>query len=585
MSCSNHRAAISAIKAKFSAGSVDASSPSSGIGANTFFVLTQVLASNSDPANTLDLVGDGSGQFGQFCQAPGSSGDSGGATSGGTGDSNANCRCVFNYTKPSGSTEQFETAIVYTEGDLIRCKRSGIPSGVDTVKISLKLVNADVTSNAVTFNLLNGSAVLDLTQTTSYQSILRYQCKDTVIAPALFPDESGIYDPILSEDPALSYPLNFYTNNIGGAVAVYVNNPDAKPQGGAGFLCPSKPNDTAAGMDLRLFSIQSDGASKLIYPPQGSINDRATFYLAKASTGVFKVPVNAYIAPNSISSPPDAEGKPQGGGVAPSIGFGASPIVTGDGMETCPGSDVTIPTGYKWVKLWLFRASIADRKIPGSSIFKTVGWIGCNPGSFDGAVGGVCDGSAANPCIVNSCTSTDYQRRVMGNKRCYTVPTDATAHCTNGAQCDDNALAKAYANPTAGFTRWTANTGTGTVDTDYFALAADTIVSSNSIQFVSLDKGVSRYDFVFVVTPTNIMTRHFKNGSAESLPYTPYRYMTTVDCPSTVTDPDGDATCILNSNHIIRYGFKAYDVGTNGDSDKEDPARLPVFPVCALQPI
>ncbi|CAM6053610.1 unnamed protein product [Sphagnum tenellum] len=109
----------------------------------------------------------------------------------------------------------------------------------------------------------------------------------------------------------------------------------------------------------------------------------------------------------------------------------------------------------------------------------------------------------------------------------------------------------------------------------------------------SLDGSTARYDFVFVVTPTNIMTTDMTTPTTAAEPYIPYRYFTDQDCidpvtllPSTnppQTNLANPSTCMSTSS-INGYGVKLHDVGTNGDPSANDPNRAGVFPVCVLQP-
>jgi hypothetical protein len=107
------------------------------------------------------------------------------------------------------------------------------------------------------------------------------------------------------------------------------------------------------------------------------------------------------------------------------------------------------------------------------------------------------------------------------------------------------------------------------------------------------DTGASRYDFLFVVTPTSIMLSDMQNITAAGAPYQPYRFKTDLDC----IDPDTgfpainpDATNAANSNYcnylnaINTYGLKLQDVGSSGDPPASDPNRAGVFPVCVIQP-
>jgi hypothetical protein len=142
-------------------------------------------------------------------------------------------------------------------------------------------------------------------------------------------------------------------------------------------------------MDMRVFS--NDGSQ--IYPVMNPTNDKHNFLVMREMSGAFNVPVNTMLAPNLNSAklndgipmtPDTATTNSDTGAVSISpIGYGAAPIPLGNDIETCPDTSVVIPTGYKWKKLWLFRASLEDRKY--STSVKAAAWgsVACNPGKKD----------------------------------------------------------------------------------------------------------------------------------------------------------------------------------------------------------
>ncbi|MEO7161386.1 MAG: hypothetical protein ABI041_00565, partial [Bdellovibrionia bacterium] len=373
---------------------VQAVSPPSSASTQGGFTLSRVLKNNLNPTGTLDLIGDGSGTFGQLCLAIGSGANT--------------CNCTYTYSSPSVPNQKIDTPVIYSETNLIRCNYGTIATDVKSLKISVHLTTADTYSNEVTFNYSGTGVTLDTSLISSFVQPRRYQCNDILVGVNYLFD-SKVYDPIQSEDFHKTYPLDFYYTNPGGNLSTYALSAAAT----GNWSCPPilNPESTFANasdllaynssyhVNLSVYSktpLGSDtaGHPKVIYPPpahplQGGDIDRSTFYLAKQASGIFGVPVNAYVAPtvNTSSNSTDSSSFPP-----PPIGFGASPTSSGTGQESCPDSSVPIPSGYHWVKLWLFRSSLNQRSIawPGprgtganqsSSLFDLAGMF-CNPGNW-----------------------------------------------------------------------------------------------------------------------------------------------------------------------------------------------------------
>ena len=357
------------------------------------FTIKNVIEDTYNPASVLDVIGDGSGTLGTLC-----------VTSNG-----ANlCNCTLAFTQTSGAAQQVDTPVTYSESDMARCSYYNVvPSGITTAQVSIHLTSAGTYSNAITFKFPGVGNVLDTTSALSFHQIFRYQCRDIVFIPGIL--DGSVYDPIQSENFHLTYPLDYYAANLGNAISTYVQAVSASPN----WLCPPilnpnlflTPNALAAynanyHINLGLFSKAglAPSGSKVMYPPSSGVFDRTTFYLAKAASGVFTIPFDVQLAPTVVTAP-SALPSP-----AP-VGWGASPVVTGTTSESCPdASTVTIPTGYHWVKVWLFRASLSQRTYatPGTQGIgvKTVAAISCNPGDWAnlsanaegyGTVFGACD--------------------------------------------------------------------------------------------------------------------------------------------------------------------------------------------------
>ncbi|MBC7690919.1 MAG: hypothetical protein H7222_04065 [Methylotenera sp.] len=584
-------------------------------GDGSLLSLTRVIRSSATPDTSFDLVGDGSGSIGQLCVS----------TTGGAGNTGAStCVCAYDYIRADGSHESFEADTIYRENNLIRCSTASIPAGLGYVKVAVKLVNSGDTSNQITFNFLSGGSVLNLGDASSFSDVKRYQCKDAVYIQNMFTSDS-MYDPMQSEDPAISYPLNFYTLNIAKSIVKFAGLDANKPVNGSGWICPTTPNDPSAGMNLNVFSVMPLGGSDYsIYPvAPGGAYDRSGFLLAKKASGVFNVPVNAFIAPNINTT--------SGGGSEPPLGFGAAPIPVGDGTtERCPDSSVSIPSGYHWVKVWLFRASLEDRKAKKSAAFTSLGPLFCNPGYWPGTVAPATPEYVFKDCH-NSATlsaTNSLSARVLQNHACVnpspvgaigsksagTTVAGGTTDCSDPvAGCVQRSGYSQYALGTDIWKYGYTNTqGLAALpdapgrdrfsdcanSPDPIGLCSSGTTGSNGTSdfsvpkdgnptLVSIDGGVSRYDYMYVVSPPSINALDFKNATSNSLPYTPLRYHSSKDCQGDPDHPRFAGDC--SPSKLIRYGVKFHDIATNGDeavgtvTSPGNNGRLPVFPVCALQ--
>ncbi len=523
--------------------------------------LTKVLRSSHDPAKSFDLIGDGSGAMGRLCTS----------TSLGGTDTNkgpSTCFCAYEFQRGNGASNRFSTDTTYREADLIRCSIEAIPDDVLQVKVKIHVRNADAYSNEVTFDFSSSTSDSGISGKEGFTKIFRYQCRDSIFIPYLL--DQKVYDPILSNDPELSYPLNYYVSNPGLAISSYVNSEAAHARDGVGWFCPSVPNDIAAGLDLNVYSVTALNNSKLIYDDRATsdsarlarrkqLQPRSDFWLAREKGGLFTVPVNAYVAPNTNSAILGDSGPT---GAPPPLGYGAPPLPSASGKELCPTQSVP---GYRWVKVWLFRADLEERKYPGSLAIQQLGSISCNPGNWS-------DGQPVLP----DCAGGTYDTRAIAlTNRCYSVTPGGSSviakygdtwlaknrdlnnpnHCSKSGRLDPMNLC---ANPT-----------TQAVPVD------------SRPTMTSLDGGLSRYDYLFVVSPPEIYAEDFKNRTPASLPYTPYRFYSKKDCDAA----DPDSSCASESHRVISYGVKFHDVSTSGDAPANDPGRLPVFPVCALQKI
>jgi hypothetical protein len=595
--------------------------------------LTRVIKNASSPTSVFDLIGDGSGAFGNYCKSQA-------AGSGNTGAST--CKCSYSYAMPDGSTQNYEADTDYHEQDLLRCKYIRIPAAVRSVDVRVHVNDTNMYSNVYTFKFSGGGVTLDTSDASTFALVQRYQCRDNIVVPYSLSPQDTVYDPFQSEDVHNSYPLNFYTTNMGLAMAYYAGG--VKALGLAppyDWNCPSIPNDPAHQMDLTIFSVGADSAgSKKIYPPTGSIFDRSNFYVAKQATSVFNIPINSMIAPtiNTVSS--DSQDNPS---PVPPMGYGAAPIPTGvSGQETCPDSSITIPSGYHWVKVWLFRMALNTRRAYVSYNLQNLGLIACAPGEWRAPTSFIIDPNTGNPIasIYNSVFPDCYNNvsTITGNNRntdslylsqlfnngtrvadlasryfvnsgaCFNV--DPNFHPASGltgngpGRANDGSATPINSLVGKGTDIWFPNQiypgatpvsplgcgGANPVDanpahlctpaTPPLAVAYDDKPATIDIDDVSSP----RYDFIFVVSPTTVMSGEItKPSSSVHNIYTPYRFMSLGDCNS--PDPDNPSTVgDCDASRALRnYGIKFHDVGNIGDPPATDPNRPGVFPVCALQ--
>ncbi|CAM6053611.1 unnamed protein product [Sphagnum tenellum] len=235
----------------------------------------------------------------------------------GTGGTSA-CNCQYSYSGSNTPNQTILTPVIYAETDMVRCNYGSIPTNVTSMSVAVYLPASGASSNAVTFSFNGTGVTLDTTLASSFVQPKRYQCSDVINISYLF--SSVIYDPVQSENFHTAYPLDFYYTNPGGNISTYTT------ANVANWNCPpvldpisTFTNQTdlikyysAYHVNLNLYSqapLTVGGGSYplLIYPPpahpllNGAI-DRSTFYLAKQASGIFGVPVDAFVSPGVSSS-------------------------------------------------------------------------------------------------------------------------------------------------------------------------------------------------------------------------------------------------------------------------------------------
>ncbi len=573
--------------------------------------LARVQLSTLSPTDTLDLLGDGTHSMGSFCTSKSGSGGSTGPTT---------CTCNIRFIRTDGSSGEFDVDTIYHESDLLRCQYTLVPSGVDFITVSIKLTNIDATSNSINFRFGNATSI-DPTDPASFVQVQRYQCRDLIFIPYLW--DGSIYDPILSEDPRFTFPLNFYTTNMGKTLSIYAAGDDSLGvQGGTTFFnCPPIPNDTSFGMDLSIYSVSADTTgSKLIFPPTG-LFDRSTFFLAKKPSGVFNVPVNSVIMPGKITANAVVAPGQTPPAVIPSIGFAARPVISSSGVESCPDTSTSIPPGFHWAKLWQFRASLGNRLVPTSRTLASLGQINCNTSAYT---------VAPVPPAPNNYPFPDCE----GQPSADAVGAWLAARFSEGLSMCANISPGGTTNPNATSTTCQQYSSTGnaagcdahpsglpfsSVDFSTFAPGTDIWVptrrdpnfgcngatpqdlahicqeSTGHVPFDSpltvatlpIDApGSTRpSDFLFVVSPPNVTLDDMNPTSAgiTHAIYSPIRFFSPNDCRS----PDPDQPLSPNDcspARIVHYNLNTHDVGSGGDPAAADPNRSGDFPLCVIQP-
>lgn len=546
------------------------------------FNLSRVVLNQADPAGTFDVWDDGTTSIAKYCPSTTSS----------TTTSTINCSCVYDYqyTNPTTSVTSSQEILVdptYAEGDLLRCPYAQIPPSVSSVSVSVATKDGAHKSSAVTFSFGTSSGILDTSKDYTFARIYRYTCRLKTYVPNTMDLGSGIYDPYQSEgDPSNSYPLSYYTTNMGASLNAFA--------GGAGtgaiisdYECPPDPRHPTSAFAETIYSSAAGPDGKYVIsgnPGSASVdmnidNPRSTFYLSKVKTGIFTVNINSYIAPNIVSQAATTP-NPQGGGL-PSLGWGASPRSTGTGTETCPADTattggvtntdyVTIPSGYHWVKVWLFRMALPARQFLYGSNLQRIGQLACNPGNWSSAptVSEVTD--CAGLTVLGGGTAARFS---TGTWMCFKPGTWTPNGVDTNYSCGKPNHA-AYADP------W-SSTNTGGLDIcDASGNPTNTAPFDNAPMAKYIDDPSSlRYEFLMVVTPKTVNSGDMSNSASPVYAqYAPFRFRVDNDCNN--VNPTG-----CSSQYMFRnYGLKLHDVADAGDPPASDPNRAGVFPVCALQP-
>ena len=567
--------------------------------------LAQVNLNHLLPTQLLDLVGDGTGKLGQICAATDQQDPN---TTGGT----SACSCNFKFSSPTAPNQSVIQPVIYHESNLVRCNYSTvIPYNVTSFQISLVIPSSGAASKSVQFKLGTSNG-LDPTLATSYQKVSRFLCKGLLTVSYLL--DSNIYDPYQSEDPHITYPLDYYTPNFGQSLAYFVNSGDTSNE------CPAQP-DTSS---IPILSVDPFNGSNSIDPPPLGQFDRSTFYLASKPTSVFTVPVNSNIAP-SVMSNADSQGNFT---VAPPLGYGANFVTTG-GIESCP--NIPIPTGYQWVKVWLFRASLPSRAsfIPANTSLSA---IACNPGDWNIAPPGSgtelrpifpsCprstgggQGNSYGPDYGQSLTSPNYlaDRVILASVtgaggtqsqsvECVSLTNSGYRSTYNPNQCNTSSSPKlpgvgcGMSTPEGYGDYWELEIPTQTESTNGFSITPYLGCNRSNDPLNLCNAGHTgnfarpfinnltptanfdtnpRSDYLFVVTPTTVTRNDMTQGTALGNQFIPYRYKTATDCST-------NGPC--DTSQKLTYLPKLDDITITTDPNANDPQRTGIYPICAIQP-
>lgn len=560
--------------------------------------IAQALRSARDPNNLLDIIAKADGVIGRYCTP----------VSDPSAESKATCNCSFTYNVKNASgaivsRETFESPTLYSESNLLRCSRAKIPPHVDKFAVRLLVTSPEkFYSNSIVVTIGSG-APIDLAEPSSYVSPNRYLCKDVVSVNYLFdgPGKNKFYDPFQSEDESVSYPLDFYTSNFGGDLSFFASKRISS------WVCPTRPTDSdSQGRKLRIYSVAADNGSYLIYPHSKGF-DRSKFFLARSSAGIFTVPVNAYVAPQIMTNSSASDAPPP-------LGYAVAPTRQGD-TEYCPS---TLPSSFKWAKLWLFRADAPTGKILYSDRIRKLGAISCNPGLWDdkdsngreygpfadcnvdpdgsgplpptskggekGGNGRLADRILSNPGE-NAPVCVRVDNPVRGAFVCGNGSDPNTGLPNSGAGCARGSEANPRLNldfvgrgsdvwqRREGKYRCTRTLANEPSVTDQVDLCNGSVPFDGKPEEVPLPDQ-TRYDFLFVVTPPEVMLKDMAGPNSDlKLKYTPFRFFSASDCES--EDP---SQCNSQEQRARRlnYGLLDHDIGSDED-------RL-FWPLCVLQP-
>jgi len=586
------------------------SSPNTSGGEGTPLVtITRAVPSNDTSKKySLDLLGDGTDSMGTHC-VQSKSKDIVCAPN--------TCCCVFEY-KRDGVANKISVGAYYSESNLLRCDyQEVIDEGITEVNVHILIATVGLKSNTRTLQFTTSGSgtiissdkdpinpnqdALDPKNPYSYSEVIRYQCRDYVWVPYVFQGGSsdGIYDPLLSENPIMSYPMTFYTSNLGGTIGYFSNASAADPENLAQWRCsdkylPENPHDT----NFLIYSKNQLNGSYQISPKDhkapGVLDSRFQFYLAKEPIGDMNLAVTALASPGVWA----------GASAHPPVGYALRAQHRSDlGYSVCPDSSAwngvkpdkpetiteTDPTGstsprtvsWEWVKVWNFRSSHHIRQYPKSSDLVEYSKYGVSCydiwSDYFNTVTGECGtqmidyGDSSTLVCKNSYMTGSWADRILG-------PDDGKQFVCR---------LQATTNPFDTFMRIRGGTGTTTSKSQIAPLISSDPNFTNGTpgseanlytevnQSGDVDE-VSREEFLFVVSPTSITKAQMADPDDETAKiYRPFRFKHVENCDLAM-NLDADANCTSNQSQRIA-DYELYPLPTYVD-DNED-----LYMFCALQ--
>jgi len=587
------------------------------------FRLETVVPTPGATGATYDLIGQDN-QFDVYCSG-----------------SYGVCKCEYTYQLSDGTSQAVEGDVSYQESDLLRCV-DAVPSGVSSFSVRVVVESASSTtttggtttsgtttvgyaSNSISVDLGDGSfssdSYLDLSNAQSYVAVDRFQCRRREFIPN--PLDSGIIDPIQSEDPKIIYPFNFYTTNLSQSLlqmqqqatqnweCTLIATQDRSLHWWANpYVYSSSPcTDAFCAGDGELMDPTATLSSGPVpvTNPAATGKRRASFSVASHAYGVFQIPIKAAVAPNNYVSSAYSV-----------IGYGAKPIPNVNGSSTCP--NIPLPSKAIWVKLWNFRATdITPPSYVSSSSAMRASAIACNPAtnspvfpscsvkpepagvfvgnpSYFGCGLEDPDGTGGSGCPVASGNDGGLAARVVALTDGGDNPANACFYVkkTWGTTQTETWLPSMYGfensldvSSLAGLP-WNLYTGLATTCQD----TGDNVwrLSNNSCDasgdpnpaptpgtpLDTLQSGTDTTplytdnftDQMFVVTDANVSDNSMRNQSSSVSEYRPVTYRSSEDCNSA-----SRVNC--PSNKAIHWDVNVKEVGSATSAD--------IYPLCVLQ--
>jgi len=130
-------------------------------------------------------------------------------------------------TNISGS-HTLAVPVFRAEANLVRCEYTqALANNPQQLFVRVVTNATHYSSNLLEFKFNSQLTGLLTTDVNTFLRVRRFQCREHTSVPYMFePGSDGsrfsIYDPLQSESDRLSYPLNFYTTNMGAAALWFV---------------------------------------------------------------------------------------------------------------------------------------------------------------------------------------------------------------------------------------------------------------------------------------------------------------------------------------------------------------------------